>query len=134
MRIDIFRGSISFARGDIERTLDMAQFLETPIGRASTKGLVNDRWTHFNIDPEDGILGTVIFEGQTIDRIFLAMTLENESSDDWSVDRELERKSKHDKWLQQELGKPPYDYAWGQIASEFDAKGLASEIIVVYDR
>jgi hypothetical protein len=134
MKIDIFRGTLQFERGSIWPTLNMAEFLETPIGRTAKKGLVNDSWTHYDFDPEEGVLGTVLFDGHVIDRIFLVMRLNGDSPDTWSVERELERKVMHERWLQRELGKPPYSYAWGRVVSEFDPKGLASEIIVVYER
>jgi hypothetical protein len=134
MKIDIFRGTLQFERGDIRRTLNMAEFLETPIGQTAKKGLVNESWTHYDFDPEEGVLGTVLFDGQVIDRIFLVMRLNGDSPDNWSVELELERKAMHERWLERELGKPPYSYAWGRVVSEFDPKGLASEIIVVYER
>lgn len=50
----------------------------------------------------------------------------------WTEAHELERKALHDAWLLRELGNPPYDYPWGSIASEYDAKVCVSEIIVTY--
>lgn len=133
MKIDTTQGTVSFERGEIHRTLDLPTFLATQLGQTARKSLANESWTHYDIDPEDGVLGTVLFNGQSIDRIFLAMKLRGESADDWSVERELERKSMHEKWLHAALGEPPYQYPWGRVVSEFDAKGLASEIIIVYE-
>jgi hypothetical protein len=62
------------------------------------------------------------------------MTFSNDRAREWSAELELERKAKHDQWLREELGEPPYRYDWGRVASEFDPKGLASEIIVVYEK
>ena len=132
MRIDILDGSISFERGVISRKLARSQFLETQIGRASRESLVNDEWRHYEIDPEVGIAGTVIFNGAAIDRVFLGMKMPSDQSRQWTVELELERKAKHDRWLREMLGEPPYQYAWGRVVSEFDPKGLASEIILVY--
>jgi hypothetical protein len=55
-----------------------------------------------------------------------------DETDEWTMENELKRKVQHDAWLHAELGMPPYEYAWGKIDSEFDAKGCVSEIIVTY--
>ena len=134
MKIGIFDGTISFERGCIRRSFDRVRFLASPIGQAAKESLVNEGWRHYEIDPEPGVVGTVLFNGDAIDRTFLAMRMGADESDEWSVEREFERKTKHERWLREELGRPPYNYAWGRVVSEFDPKGLASEIIVVYER
>lgn len=51
----------------------------------------------------------------------------------WSTAAELELKGEHDRWLRDQAGHaPPYDYAWGAIASEYDPRSGSSAIIVVY--
>ena len=112
----------------------MTQFLESPIGRSAEESLVNENWRHFGIEPEAGVAGTVLFNGDYIDRVFLAMKMDTDVSGEWTVERELERKAKHEQWLGKELGGAPYHYSWGRVVSEFDPKGLASEIIIVYER
>jgi hypothetical protein len=57
-----------------------------------------------------------------------------DSAGEWTRELELERKRLHDQWLLRELGKPPYRYAWGVVASELDEKGVVSEIIIRYER
>jgi hypothetical protein len=134
MKIDTSTGTITFSLGNISRLLNKAQFLDSPIGRLAKKSLVNANWSHFEIDPEEGIAGTLLFDGDSIDRIFLSMRMKSEESKEWSVEYELLRKAKHEEWLQEAMGAPPYKYHWGRVVSEFDPKGLASDIIIVYDR
>jgi hypothetical protein len=134
VKINIFDGTISFERGSIRRSFSMMQFLESPIGQSAEESLVNQNWRHYGIEPEAGVAGTVLFDGDDIDRIFLAMRMDSDDSDEWTVEREFERKAKHEQWLRKELGRAPYRYPWGRVVSEFDPKGLASEIIVVYER
>lgn len=50
----------------------------------------------------------------------------------WSEDNELERKSKHDKWLRKVLGPPPYRYDWGEITSNYDPRSGSSMITIRY--
>lgn len=134
MRIDTSNGTITFAQGRICRSTDKAHFLETTIGREARERLVNASWSHYEIDPEERWVGTVIFDGDRIDRVFLSMKLDSEDPESWTVERERARQAAHELWLQGELGRPPYSYSWGRVVSDFDPKGLASEIIVAYDR
>ncbi len=48
----------------------------------------------------------------------------------WRLERNAKRSTTHG--FVRELGEPPYEYAWGRINSEFDAKGCVSEIIITY--
>lgn len=132
MKIERVSGSISFALGTLERSFDRARFLESPVGQASKEEFVNEDWRHYHIEPEEGVAGTALFKGERLDRVFLMLRMPSDQSEEWTAALELERKAKHDAWLQTELGAPPYAYPWGAITSEFDPKGLASEIIVTY--
>ena len=96
--------------------------------------MTNAQWRHYEIEPEPGIAATVLFDGNRIDRILVAMKVLSDEAGNWSERIEHERKERHDSWLRTQLGDPPYAFSWGEVASEFDAKGCASEIIVVYDR
>lgn len=60
------------------------------------------------------------------------MEIPADVSEAWTEELELKRKRVHDHWLKEEFGSGPYEYPWGHIASEFDQRGCASEIIVVY--
>ncbi len=133
MKIGVFDGTVSFASGEIKRTCDREQFLQSAIGAQSQEGLHNEAWRHYDISPEPGIAGTALFNGETLHSVFLMILIPSDETDDWTIELELERKAVHDRWLQAELGKPPWKYKWGRVVSEFDAKAVASEIIVVYD-
>lgn len=50
----------------------------------------------------------------------------------WSKEREIEIKNKQDQFLEQHLGKPPYEYTWGGLESSFDLKGGFSSIVIRY--
>jgi hypothetical protein len=134
MKIRPSDGTVAFSFGEISRSHDRAQFLESPIGVRSKEGLHNEPWRHYEISPEPGVAGSVLFRSDEIQKIFLMMLIPSDRTDQWTAELELERKSIHDRWLQQELGDPPWRYAWGKVVSEFDPKTVASEIIVVYDR
>lgn len=134
MKIDIHDGTISFARGAIVPALDRNAFLASELGKGAKTSLVNQTWWHASFAPEPGVSGTLIFDGDRLDSAYMLMEIPADATDEWTVDLELQRKALHDRWLQSELGEPPYRYAWGTVTSEFDAKGVVSEIIINYDR
>jgi len=133
MKISAFNGSLSFEQGEIDRSMDRSRFLDSKIGRSARVELVNEPWRQYGIDPEGGIAGTVFFEGERLDRVFLSMAMPGNVETQWTEASELARKAKHDEWLQNALGKPPYIYSWGKVSSVYDPKGCASEIIVAYE-
>ncbi len=51
---------------------------------------------------------------------------------DWSESKELKRKESHDKWLEKNIGKPPYKYSWGEISSNYDPRSGSSMITIKY--
>src|SRR5262245_34812732 len=115
VKIGISDGTISFATGAIRRQMNRMQFLESAVGRAAHERLANESWRQYHIEPESGLAGTVLFNDELIDRIFLTVSMPSDASNERSVDLELERKAKHDDLLRTELGQPPYCYPWGSV-------------------
>jgi hypothetical protein len=132
VRIDVTRGSVSFAEGAVGPDLDRPAFLRTRIGSAAKMALVNAGWVNFDIDPEPGVTGTVMFKDDRLRQILLLMRIPSDDAPEWTEKLEQARKLKHDEWLRAELGAPPYEYLWGRITSDFDPRGCVSEIIVSY--
>jgi hypothetical protein len=134
MKIDVSDGSVTFASGMIGPRMDRMAFLNSPIGAAAKNVMENAGYVHLHFDPEPGLHANAMFKDDRLDRLFLLMAIPSDHANEWTEAREVERKVIHDKWLRQELGKPPYEYAWGHVVSEYDAKGCESEIILVYGR
>lgn len=132
MRISAENGTIHFAAGQIDPGQQRHVFLATPLGRTATLSLQNANWTNYKVRPEAGVVATLLFDGAQLDRVFLLMEIPADVSEAWTEELELKRKRVHDHWLKEEFGSGPYEYPWGHIASEFDQRGCASEIIVVY--
>lgn len=133
MKIRTSDGTVVFAIGDVSRNTSKASFLASALGRGAETAVENAPYVTYRIRPEPGIGATLLFEGQELRNVGWAIVMPGEDDGDWSVESEMRRKSLHDDWLQKELGEPPYRFSWGEIVSEFDAKGVSSAIIVVYD-
>ena len=50
----------------------------------------------------------------------------------WSENDEIQKKELNDKWLEKNVGKPPYTYPWGSISSSYDPRSGSSSITIVY--
>jgi hypothetical protein len=133
MKFDVSDGSVAFKLGDVKRSQGRADFLQSPLGNLARPELINKEWWHLHVRPEPGIAANVLFRGDRLHKIYILMTIpSDQDKDGWTEEHELERKAIHDAWLRREFGRPPYEFAWGSIASYFDAKGCVSEIIVSY--
>ncbi len=77
------------------------------------------------------------FDGNgRLDLINLSMTDSEEipSWKSWSLDKENYLKIKHDEWLGEILGQPPYKYEWGDISSLYEACSAVSIIVIKWYR
>lgn len=134
MRIDVFDGSIVFASGTIRGATTRTEFLSSAIAKGAREQIANERddWRQVAFDPEPGVAATLIFQGEKLHQVYMALRLASDDAGPWTTAIELERNATHDAWLQTALGTPPYEYSWGSVSSEFDPKDPASEIIVSY--
>jgi hypothetical protein len=94
--------------------------------------LINEEWWHLHVKPEPGLHANVLFRGDRLHQVYVLMEIPSDQHNEWTEANEMERKAAHDRWLRRNLGEPPYEYGWGSVSSEFDAKGCVSEIIVSY--
>jgi len=64
--------------------------------------------------------------------VFLGVYEADNHWENWSEDNELKRKELHDKWLEENLGIPPYAYDWGTVSSTYDSRAGSSSITFTY--
>jgi|SRR5688572_9310520 len=132
MKVQRFSGRVDFERGSIDPRNDRAAFLGSELGRTAEVMVDNEPHISYRIRPEHGIAAAVYFEGSKLRTLSWQIELPPDLEITWSVEHELERKRVHDNWLYQEMGKPPYQFPWGRLESNYDSKGCASAIIVNY--
>ena len=132
MKIQIFDGSVVFAEGTIGRRMDKPTFLRSRIGESSKVVVANGPWTTYSISPEPGVAASISFENDRLRELGVQFRLPSDDIHEWSDEAEQERLVLHDEWLNAELGKPPYRYAWGQVESSFDPRGGGSDIVLHY--
>ena len=79
----------------------------------------------------------VLFFNQK-DMIYLVnMSLSDDGNvlswNNWSEDEAIKIKERHDQWLEDSIGKPPYKYSWGEISSNYDPRSGSSMITIRYN-
>ena len=101
----------------------------------------NNTYTNYYLKPQN--IGdckfsiVVIFDPNN--RIFmvkLRMLIDEKipSWSDWTEENELDMKKRHDKWLEDNIGNPPYNYSWGKISSSYDPRSVSSVITFTYKK
>lgn len=132
MKINETDGSVSFAGGSIDPTMDKTAFLKSPLGSKSEQWFVNGTFETYRCLPEPGIIATTDFKDGRLQNVSIVFELPDESMEDWNTAYELKRKQRHDEWLLSELGEPPWRYNWGEVISAFYHQHCGSEIGVFY--
>ena len=132
MQISVSDGSVSFAGGNIDPRLDCTAFLATPLGAKAERWFVNGPFATYRFFPEPGVVATADFRDGRMLNVSLTFDLPDDSPENWSTPHELARKERHDAWLREHLGEPPYRYNWGQVESAFYHQHCGSEITVSY--
>ena len=141
MNIDPDTGTLNFPEIGISitPTLTHEEFVNTPVFSRFTPAVHNLPYRSYflpRLQLNDSSLDpTIYFTGEIIDSVHLAHGGERFglSWSDWSEEKELARKSFHEKWLK-ELNAPAGKYPWGEIFSVYDAKAGAASIIIRYEK
>lgn len=132
---NVFLETVNFI---IRSSLTREEFLSSTLAIASRISVKNEPHCSFTTKAQK-IAGhpfiiTLYFNGSILTNVELYSD-DNKfgtSWDDWSEEKELERKKFHETWLKNVLADAPYKYNWGRIESFYDAKGGSSSISIKY--
>lgn len=132
MKIRTNTGVIEFKNGHVGPAIGKAEFLASIVGTGAKLIVSNGPFETYRFVPEAGIAATVSFNGNRLASITVLMEMPTDKDRLWTEELELRRKGVHDEWLRTTLGSAPYRYIWGDVVSNFDAKGCISDIIISY--
>jgi hypothetical protein len=140
MMIDQTTGTVAIPGGSesISPGLTRSAFLSSPLAASASICVENEPWCSWDLPPvvadEKKWYVRLYFHADRLTRIGLTVADPNESQSwsEWSKEKELDRKARHDALLSRELKTPPYDFAWGKVLSVFDERSGGSSIIVDY--
>lgn len=136
--IDKLNGGINITENKfvINCKLTKSDFISSILFDEATSKEVNS-YTHYYLKPKN--IENVKFQinlifnpNGKILNVFLGIYETDNPWENWSGSHELKRKELHDKWLEENLGNPPYDYSWGTVSSTYDPRSGSSTITFTY--
>jgi len=132
MRINRANGTIQFASGTMTPLMSQPELQRSVTNGRLERWFVNGPFETYRFFPEPGVVATADFRDGHMLNVSLTFELPDDAPDNVSMAHELKRKEKHDAWLREHLGEPPYRYNWGVIESVFYHQHCGSEITVSY--
>lgn len=136
MKIDSFTGTLELESGLVlSSALSRSQFLASSVGMASTALVRNEPWCSFRFEAgAESVVLAVFFKSEVLESVRITVTDPRFGTgwDDWSQEKEMQRKSANDQWLLAHGLTPGKQYAWGSVWSGFDPKGGSSSAVIRY--
>ena len=139
VRIDRSTGEFILDGEKLGGTLEEPEFLRSALGSSAKKIQSSRSRTYYEIwqqvDPELEIGIIVRFQpGGGLDRITAKFVKAGMRSTPWSKEMEEDLKGFHDRWLREQLGSPPWQFAWGKAISAFEPHWYSASIVIDYAR
>ena len=141
IRIDARTGEVRLPSGVLGPALTHAAFLGSPLCAGAKDWVVNEPWHSYQLPRipirATELIVTLYFEGERLTQVDLFdadPAFGSSGWEDWSEDKELARKARHEEWLSDVFDAPLGKYPWGMIASTYDARSGSSNIILAYRR
>ncbi len=114
-------------------------FLSSSLGRGAVVLVANGESHTFKAQPT--LISAAMFwialtfHSAVLDRVSLELIREDDGTswDDWSEEKEHQRRSDHDAWLTKVIGSPPpHTFPWGEVTSLYYPQDGSSSITVSY--
>lgn len=115
--------------------LTRSLFLSSNEGRRAEVSVKNEPWCSFRFEErEDAFVVVVFFKGENLESVHFCISDPKFGTgwEDWSEEKELERKEANNQWLLKHGLVPGKKYSWGSVWSDYDPKGGASMIVIRY--
>jgi hypothetical protein len=136
MKINSSTGGLELESGlMLSPALSRSQFLASPVGLASTVLVRNEPWISFRLEAAaENVVLAVFFKAEALESVDIAVIDPRFGAgwDDWSQEKEMQRKAANDQWLLAHGLTPGKKYAWGSVWSGFDPKGGFSNAVIHY--
>ena len=136
--IDQQNGVLIFENGfTISPSLTEELFLDSELGKAATKEVINVPWRSYRIESQkisgETFAVVLYFHREVLQSVHLANMDERFgiSWSDWSEEKEMSRNRSHESWLKKIIGMQRI-FGWGYVWSGYDSKAGSSSIVINY--
>lgn len=137
MKINPATGELTLQSGLVlSSRLGRTQFLASREGTASTVFVRNEPWCSFRLGESEGNAAVaVFFKAEVFESVQFSVVDPKFGTgwDDWSQEKEMQRKVANDEWRITRGLTPGKKYTWGSVWSGFDPKGGFSSAVVRYE-
>lgn len=140
--IDVATGNITIKHAALAIGPSLARddFLTSALGRSAQVNVENEPYCSYAAQIPTGNLMslpawlTLYFYHQQLESVSIMASDDRcgASWNDWSEEKEHERKRFHDQWLADTIGSTNAHFSWGQLSSDYDARSGFSSIHVQY--
>jgi hypothetical protein len=116
--------------------LTRSAFLASAEGARAQVSVKNEPWCSFRFeDDEDPLDIIVFFNGEKLETVQVSLRDPKFGTgwENWSEEKELDRKRANDQWLREHGLAPEKKYAWGSVWSGYDARSGSSMIVIRYE-
>lgn len=138
MMLDTASGKFHIGQLTLGASLKESDFLASEFG-TSAKGVRHSELNYYEIwkqvspQLEIGLTLGFVPNGR-LQRISAQLIKPGIRGSEWSKAKEDGIKQFHDKWLKEQLGEPPYQYAWGRVMSIIEPHWYSANITIDYRR
>ncbi|WP_437981364.1 hypothetical protein [Sorangium sp. So ce117] len=136
MKIDSFEGTLELESGLVlSPALSRSEFLASSVGMGSAVLVRNEPWCSFRFEEgAESVVLAVFFKAEVLESVHITVVDPTFGTgwDDWSQEKELQRKAANDQWLLAHGLTPGEHYAWGSVWSGFDPRGGSSSAVIRY--
>jgi hypothetical protein len=136
--LDRHTGAVSLPGLLVETSLTREAFLASPAAAEREIFTQNEPWCSYKLSKvphaDTEFIVILFFHGERLTDVHLFDAyppLTGESWADWSEEKELARKERHEEWLRQ-WDAPVGKYSWGEVWSEYDPRSGSSDIGIRY--
>lgn len=115
--------------------LTRSLFLSSVEGKQAEVSVKNEPWCSFRFEDREDLLGVIVFfKGETLESVHLSVNAPRFGTgwEDWSEEKELERKQANNQWPKSHGLTPGKRYSWGSVWSDYSPKSGYSLIVIDY--
>ena len=136
VKINPSTGEIVIGHHTFGPQLVEADFLSSELGALAREIRRPNRnyyelWTQLSPELEIGLTLGFLAHG-SLQRVSAQFVKPGARGTPWSRAVEDDIKRFHDKWLQEQLGEPPYQFAWGTVISRIEPHWYSANIVIDY--
>ncbi|WP_339733985.1 hypothetical protein [uncultured Gimesia sp.] len=130
--INKVNGEIEIGNVRVSPSTTLSNFSKSTLGISSKVLIKNNDYVTLQVVTASQIGLNLSFSNDRLSTVIIYLKSPESTWSSWSKNEEHEKKTKHDKILNADLGLEPYRFSWGEVESISDSKSGDSYVLVKY--